>query len=208
MIFVLLTLVFGANGARFSKDSPSGRMTSRDPSRDPSPTHSGYLPVDGSGSELYYSYWEADSVKSSSLTGADGGAPIILWLQGGPGCASTFGGFYEVGPYLINEELELKDNPGEAPMSFIFISACLSHETADLPHVLINFTLQDPGPEATHCSCSTSPLELAFQDSPATKASPRMSSEWRFICTMLSRRFSLDTLTWRQGRCSSLERCG
>ena len=115
MLFLLLTLsVFVAHGARFSKDSPSGHMTSRDPSHDPSPTHSGYLPVDDQGSELYYSYWEADSLKSSSLTGANS-APIILWLQGGPGCASTFGGFYEVGPYLINKDLELMDNPGEAP---------------------------------------------------------------------------------------------
>jgi hypothetical protein len=32
--------------------------------------------------------------------------------QGGPGCASLFGAFYELGPELVAEDLSLQPNPG------------------------------------------------------------------------------------------------
>jgi hypothetical protein len=44
-------------------------------SQDPSPTFSGYLKVDDSGSELCYVCWEAVEEASSGET------PIVLWLQ-------------------------------------------------------------------------------------------------------------------------------
>ncbi|GAX77585.1 hypothetical protein CEUSTIGMA_g5029.t1 [Chlamydomonas eustigma] len=75
-------------------------------SQDPKPTFSGYLKVDEMGSELYYAYWEAGEKAISGET------PIVLWLQGGPGCASTFGGFYELGPYQLNKGLGLVNNSG------------------------------------------------------------------------------------------------
>ncbi|CAI5519861.1 unnamed protein product [Closterium sp. Naga37s-1] len=37
--------------------------------------------------------------------------PIILWLQGGPGCSSMIGNFYELGPYRITESLDIEPNP-------------------------------------------------------------------------------------------------
>lgn len=33
--------------------------------------------------------------------------------QGGPGCSSLFGAFYELGPELVGEDLSLRPNPGE-----------------------------------------------------------------------------------------------
>lgn len=37
--------------------------------------------------------------------------PIILWSNGGPGSSSLYGFFLENGPYTINENLTLKDQP-------------------------------------------------------------------------------------------------
>ena len=37
--------------------------------------------------------------------------PLVLWLTGGPGCASEVALFYENGPYQFNEDGSLKVNP-------------------------------------------------------------------------------------------------
>ena len=34
----------------------------------------------------------------------------MIWLTGGPGCASELAIFYENGPYQINDDLSLKRN--------------------------------------------------------------------------------------------------
>ncbi|GAB4820079.1 hypothetical protein N2152v2_007125 [Parachlorella kessleri] len=66
-------------------------------------TLSGYLPVGDSG-QLYFIYYEAQDASDA--------APIVLWLQGGPGCASSFGSLYELGPRLVQPDLTLAPNPG------------------------------------------------------------------------------------------------
>jgi carboxypeptidase C (cathepsin A) len=37
--------------------------------------------------------------------------PLILWLTGGPGCASEVALFFENGPYKVNDNLKLEGNP-------------------------------------------------------------------------------------------------
>ena len=41
----------------------------------------------------------------------DSSAPILLWLQGGPGGSSLFGLFNENGPVLVDKEGDLKARP-------------------------------------------------------------------------------------------------
>lgn len=36
--------------------------------------------------------------------------PLVIWLTGGPGCASEVALFYENGPYTINDDLSLNPN--------------------------------------------------------------------------------------------------
>jgi carboxypeptidase C (cathepsin A) len=56
------------------------------------------------GGMMYYVFFEAKNKNPK--------APIILWLQGGPGCSSMTGLFVELGPYKINRNsLKLIENP-------------------------------------------------------------------------------------------------
>ena len=37
--------------------------------------------------------------------------PLIIYLQGGPGCSSLFSTFYENGPFYVKDDITLKKNP-------------------------------------------------------------------------------------------------
>ena len=75
------------------------------------PTKSGYLVVNSTtGSSIFYAFYEAQQ-PTSPLTKT----PLLIWLQGGPGCSSMVGNFYELGPwtaYAVNQTVKLKPNPG------------------------------------------------------------------------------------------------
>ena len=65
--------------------------------------YSGYLQTAIKGNEYFYIYMPAQN--------KDPNAPIMLWLNGGPGCSSLFGLFGEVGPVTSNNfENEFKLN--------------------------------------------------------------------------------------------------
>ncbi|KJE92641.1 serine carboxypeptidase [Capsaspora owczarzaki ATCC 30864] len=53
----------------------------------------------------HYFYWFFESQQNPSTD------PVILWLTGGPGCASELALFYENGPCTINDDLSTKANP-------------------------------------------------------------------------------------------------
>ena len=60
--------------------------------------YSGYLPVSKTSSLFY---WYVDKNTPSK------DAPLVLWLNGGPGCSSLYGFFMENGPYQVNAQGEL-----------------------------------------------------------------------------------------------------
>ncbi|CAN8293387.1 unnamed protein product [Cochlearia groenlandica] len=73
------------------------------------PTKSGYLPVKPApDSSMFYVFYEAQKPTTPL---AD--TPLLIWLQGGPGCSSMIGNFYELGPWrVVTRARELKRNPG------------------------------------------------------------------------------------------------
>lgn len=57
----------------------------------------------GNGDDMFY--WLFKSRSSTPSTD-----PLVIWLTGGPGCASEVALFYENGPYTINDDLSLNPN--------------------------------------------------------------------------------------------------
>jgi len=63
-------------------------------------SYSGYLNVDENlDSNLFYWFFEAQNGNKD--------APVLLWLQGGPGGTSMFGLFSENGPFYLTDDLKL-----------------------------------------------------------------------------------------------------
>jgi cathepsin A (carboxypeptidase C) len=62
---------------------------------------SGYIDIPGvGGTQKHYFYW----LFGPRRWPTDGSQPpVIMWMQGGPGCSSTFGMLVELGPCLMNE---------------------------------------------------------------------------------------------------------
>ncbi|KAL2530626.1 Serine carboxypeptidase-like 50 [Forsythia ovata] len=74
------------------------------------PTKSGYLTVNStSGSAIFYAFYEAQSSHHKTQLSQ---LPIVIWLQGGPGCSSMLGNLYELGPWRVTQQLSLEVNPG------------------------------------------------------------------------------------------------
>ncbi|PNY13110.1 serine carboxypeptidase 50-like protein, partial [Trifolium pratense] len=72
------------------------------------PTKSGYLPISpNSNSSIFYTFYEAQT-STSPLSQT----PLLIWLQGGPGCSSMLANFYELGPWRVTKSLTLESNPG------------------------------------------------------------------------------------------------
>ncbi|RHZ10768.1 hypothetical protein DYB31_010106 [Aphanomyces astaci] len=75
--------------------------------RDPTPIsfgmYAGRMPLPSNGQEMFYWY-----VESKDNPDVD---PLVLWLNGGPGCSSLGGMFTELGPFVVESDLTVKLNP-------------------------------------------------------------------------------------------------
>ncbi|KAG0729483.1 Lysosomal protective protein [Chionoecetes opilio] len=99
--------------------------------------YSGYLSGD-TGKHLHY--WFVESSRDPV------GDPVVLWMNGGPGCSSMEGLLAELGPYLINPDGKtLKKNPYAwntmANMLFLEAPACVGFSYDD--HVPIQCSTGD-----------------------------------------------------------------
>ncbi|KAF8658446.1 hypothetical protein HU200_058897 [Digitaria exilis] len=70
------------------------------------PTTSGYLNISSTNS-LYFAFYEATHPdhkvhSNNNILPPTSSTPLIVWLQGGPGCSSLIGNFEEIGPYVLD----------------------------------------------------------------------------------------------------------
>jgi len=61
--------------------------------------YSGYLETDVPGNELFYIY-----MPSQNGSEVDNKQPLLLWLNGGPGCSSFIGMLTEIGPVIRDSD--------------------------------------------------------------------------------------------------------
>ncbi|ODQ45989.1 hypothetical protein PICMEDRAFT_73467 [Pichia membranifaciens NRRL Y-2026] len=70
--------------------------------------HAGHIPVTEDQSSLYF--WSFQSVNETYSTGRT--RPLIIWLNGGPGCSSMDGALMEVGPLRVHNKTSVIWNEG------------------------------------------------------------------------------------------------
>ncbi|XP_052183780.1 serine carboxypeptidase-like 31 [Diospyros lotus] len=108
--------------------------------------YAGYVTVnEQSGRSLFYWFYEASTLPDEK--------PLVLWLNGGPGCSSVgYGATQEIGPFIVDKDGHaLKYNPfawnTEANMLFlespVGVGFSYSNRTTDYNNLGDDFTAND-----------------------------------------------------------------
>lgn len=64
--------------------------------------YSGFLSASVPSRQLHYLFVQANVSDPTT-------APLVIWLNGGPGCSSLIGMLSEIGPYLVGNDYKLGD---------------------------------------------------------------------------------------------------
>eukprot|EP00029_Vermamoeba_vermiformis_P007661 TRINITY_DN3376_c0_g1_i1.p1 TRINITY_DN3376_c0_g1~~TRINITY_DN3376_c0_g1_i1.p1 ORF type:complete len:514 (+),score=23.84 TRINITY_DN3376_c0_g1_i1:103-1644(+) len=107
IILLLVSLAFVTSSPNWSKKNINDYLITDLPGFSSNITfnqYSGYITVDPiNNGQLFF--WFFESQRSPSTD------PIIIWLNGGPGCSSMDGLFVENGPLRLTSDLQIKLNP-------------------------------------------------------------------------------------------------
>lgn len=98
MRFVIATLIAAFASANSNIDDVFGIFGNDEQWK------SGTVTIDKLGDDIFY--WMFKSRQETAETD-----PLVLWLTGGPGCASEVALFYENGPFTFDTDGSLKSNP-------------------------------------------------------------------------------------------------
>lgn len=91
--------------------------------------------------------------------------PLVLWLQGGPGCTSMFALFEENGPFIVNDDYSLKSEYGRIrglPDHILNALHCRSNKRVlsnGFGSRFFHQKMNSAGIATTRCSTSTIQLE-------------------------------------------------
>ena len=79
------------------------RIKSPDLNLDSVTQYSGYIDIIDEDKHFFFWLWESRSKPEKD--------PVVLWINGGPGCSSATGEFFELGPAMVHSNLSTSHNP-------------------------------------------------------------------------------------------------